>query len=368
MTPSDDMRHMAHALRLGRRGLGRTWPNPAVGAVVVKDGVIIGRGFTQPGGRPHAEAKALEQAGERAAGATLYVTLEPCAHRSVRGAMPCVEATIKAGITRVVSAMEDPNPHIAGVSHALLRSLGIKVTVGLGGEDAALDHRGHVSRITRGRPMVTLKLALSSEGFIATSDHRPVALTSEAMNRRMHLMRAEHDAILVGSGTVLSDDPALTCRLPGMEDRSPVRVVMDSTLMLAQKPSRLVATARETPTWVFATSDAPLAAEKLLRAEGVEVMRVEADAQGHADLGAALRLLSERGITRVMAEGGAHLAYALRTHDLIDEIVLLRSPTAIGEHGLPPFDRLPLDQALATFSQAAREQIGPDLMLTYRRP
>lgn len=359
---------MAHALRLGRRGLGRTWPNPAVGAVVVKNGVILGRGFTQAGGRPHAEAKALEQAGERAAGATLYVTLEPCAHRSVRGAMPCMEAAIKAGVARVVSAMEDPNPHIAGVSHALMRSLGIKVSVGLGGDEARIDHRGHVSRITKGRPFVALKMALSAEGFIATSDRKPAALSSPDMNRRMHLMRAQHDAIMVGIGTVSSDDPSLTCRLPGMEERSPVRVIIDRHLRLASQPFKLVQTAKEVPVWVFAGLSASIDAERALTTQGVEVMRVESDAAGHLDLKAALALLGTRGITRLMVEGGAGLASALHTSDLIDECVFIQSQTELGTKGLAPFADHALPNVLSSFREAASESHGGDLMTTYRRP
>ena len=224
-----DLRFMQLALSLGRRGLGRTWPNPAVGAVVVKDGIIVGRGWTQPGGRPHAEPEALRRAGVAARGATLYVTLEPCSHFGK--SPPCVDAVIASGIARVVSAIEDPNPEVAGQGHARLRAAGIQVEVGLCSAEAARDHAGHFRRIRDHRPHVMLKLAVSADDRIAADGRKPVAITGEAARARVHLLRAQSDAILVGIGTVLADDPLLTCRLPGMEKRSPVRVVLDLSLI-----------------------------------------------------------------------------------------------------------------------------------------
>src|SRR5271154_2666036 len=202
-----DQRFMELALALGRRGWGRTWPNPAVGAVVVKDGVIVGRGWTQPGGRPHAEPVALAQAGEAARGATLYATLEPCSH--VGKSPPCADAIIAAGIKRVVSAIEDPNPEVAGQGHARLRAAGIAVDVGLCAAEAAHDHSGHFRRIRDKRPHVILKLAVSADDKIGAVGHKPVAITGEAARTRVHLLRAQCDAILVGIGTVLADDPLL---------------------------------------------------------------------------------------------------------------------------------------------------------------
>src|ERR1700737_331392 len=237
-----DRRFMRLALTLGRRGQGRTWPNPAVGAVVVKDGVIVARGWTQPGGPPHAEPEALKRAGEAARGATLYVTLEPCSH--VGKSPPCADAIIAAGIARVVSAIEDPNPEVAGQGHAKLRAAGITVDIGLGAVEAAHDHAGHFRRVRDKRPHVILKLAVSSDDRIAAAGRRPVAITGEAARARVHQLRAESDAILVGIGTVLSDDPLLTCRLPGMEARSPVRVVLDRSLRVPG-PTRLVQSPRE---------------------------------------------------------------------------------------------------------------------------
>ena len=196
-----DRRFMELALTLGRRGLGRTWPNPAVGAVIVKDGIIVGRGWTQPGGRPHAEPVALTQAGEAARGATLYVTLEPCSH--VGKSPPCADAVISAGLSRVVSAIEDPNPEVAGQGHAKLRNAGIEVHVGVMAEEAARAHAGHFRRIREHRPNVIVKLAVSADDKIAAAGHKTVAITSEVANARTHLLRAQCDAILVGIGTVL---------------------------------------------------------------------------------------------------------------------------------------------------------------------
>ena len=246
-----DQRFMALALALGWRGQGRTWPNPAVGAVIVKDGVIIGRGWTQPGGRPHAEVEALQRAGEAARGATLYVTLEPCSHHGK--SPPCADAVISAGIARVVSAIEDPNPEVAGQGHARLRAAGIIVDVGLGAAEAARDHAGHFRRIRDKRPHVILKLAVSSDEKIAAAGHRPVAISGDAARSRVHLLRAQSDAILVGIGTVLADDPLLTCRLPGMAAQSPVRVVLDRALRIPGS-SRLVHSAREVPLWVMTSN------------------------------------------------------------------------------------------------------------------
>src|SRR5258708_4438553 len=254
-----DLRFMQLALTLGRRGQGRTWPNPAVGAVVVKEGVIVGRGWTQPGGRPHAEPEALRHAGDAACGATLYVTLEPCSH--VGKSPPCADAIIAAGVARVVSAIEDPNPEVAGQGHAKLRAAGITVEVGLCAAEAAHDHAGHFRRIRDKRPHVILKLAVRSDDKIGAAGRKPVTISGEAAKARVHLLRAQSDAILVGIGTVLADDPMLTCRLPGMEARSPVRVVLDRSLRIPGT-SRLGHSPRETPrggmTSDLAVAPAPL--------------------------------------------------------------------------------------------------------------
>src|ERR1700722_1331899 len=272
-----DQRFMQLALSLGRRGLGRTRPNPAVGAVVVKDGVIVGRGWTQPGGRPHAEPVALAQAGSAARGATLYVTLEPCSH--VGKSPPCADAVIAAGVKRVVSAIEDPNPEVAGQGHAKLRNAGIEVDVGLGAAEAVRDHAGHFRRVRDKRPHVVLKLAVSTDDKIGAGGHQPVAISGEAAKARMHLLRAQCDAILVGIGTVLADDPLLTCRLPGMEAHSPARVVLDRALRIPAT-SRLVHSARSTPLWVVTSNLAEAPTAAMLGAAGAQVIRVASTPAG----------------------------------------------------------------------------------------
>src|ERR1700704_5109960 len=296
-----DQRFMALALTLGRRGQGRTWPNPAVGAVIVKDGVIFGRGWTQPGGRPHAEIEALRHAGDAARGATLVVTLEPCSH--VGKSPPCADAIIAAGIARVVSAIEDPNPEVAGQGHARLRAAGIVVDVGLGAEEAARDHAGHFRRVRDKRPHVILKLAVSSDDKIAGAGHKPIAITGEAAKTRVHLLRAQCDAILVGIGTALADDPLLTCRLPGMEARSPVRVGLDRSLRIPGT-SRLVHSAREVALSLLTSQLAEASAAMKLGAAGAQVIRVATTTTPPPglDLANVLHALAEKGITRLLVE------------------------------------------------------------------
>jgi diaminohydroxyphosphoribosylaminopyrimidine deaminase/5-amino-6-(5-phosphoribosylamino)uracil reductase len=342
-----DQRFMQLALTLGRRGLGRTWPNPAVGAVVVKDGIIVGRGWTQPGGRPHAEPEALARAGREARGATLYVTLEPCSH--VGKSPPCADAIIAAGIARVVSAIEDPNPEVAGQGHARLRAAGLSVDIGIGANEAAHDHAGHFRRIRDQRPHVILKLAVSADDKIGAAGRKPVKLTGEAARARVHLLRAQCDAILVGIGTVLSDDPLLTCRLPGMEARSPVRIVLDRSLRIPGT-SRLVHSARETPLWVMSSGQAEAAAAAKLGAAGAQVIRVDAAPAPSPglDLLAVLHALAGKGITRLLVEGGAQVASSFVAAGLADEVWLLRSPEPVGADGVAALDTLPL----ATITQS----------------
>ena len=360
-----DQRFMQLALSLGRRGLGRTWPNPAVGAVVVKDGVIVGRGWTQPGGRPHAEPEALNRAGEAARGATLYVTLEPCSH--VGKSPPCVDAVIVSGISRVVSAIEDPNPYVAGQGHAKLRAAGIAVDVGLCAVEAAHDHAGHFRVVRDRRPHVILKLAVSADDKIAAAGHKPVAITGEAARTRVHLLRAQCDAVLVGIGTVLADDPLLTCRLPGMEVRSPVRVVLDRALRLPGD-SKLMHSARQTPLWVVTSQLAEAPAIAKLGAAGAEVFRV-ATLSARISPSAVLLALAEEGITRLMVEGGAQVASSFVAADLVDEIWLLRGPDKIGPEGIPALDALPLSAITGSpaFRTRASESLGNDTLTVYER-
>jgi diaminohydroxyphosphoribosylaminopyrimidine deaminase/5-amino-6-(5-phosphoribosylamino)uracil reductase len=358
---------MQLALALGRRGQGRVWPNPAVGAVVVKDGIIVGRGWTQPGGRPHAEPEALARAGTYARGATLYVTLEPCSHHGK--SPPCADAIIAAGIARVVSAIEDPNPEVGGQGHDRLRAAGIAVDVGLCAEEAAHDHAGHFLRVREKRPFVILKLAVSSDDRIAAAGRRPVAITGEASRARVHLLRAQSDAILVGIGTALADDPLLTCRLPGMAARSPVRVVLDRALRLPGT-GRLVHSAREHPLWVMTSELAEAAAMARLGAAGAQVIRVPTtDTSPGLDLGAVLRALSDRGITRLMVEGGARVASSFVAAGLVDEVWLLRGAMAIGAEGIAALDKQPLSIITASprWRVRASETLERDTLTVYER-
>ena len=362
-----DQRFMQLALTLGRRGQGRTWPNPAVGAVVVKDGVIIGRGWTQPGGRPHAEPEALKRAGEAARGATLYVTLEPCSH--IGKSPPCADAIIAAGIARVVSAIEDPNPEVAGQGHAKLRAAGIAVDIGLGAAEAARDHAGHFRRVRDRRPNVILKLAVSSDDKIGAAGRKPVTISGEAAKARVHLLRAQCDAILVGIGTVRADDPLLTCRLPGMAARSPVRVVLDRNLRIPGS-SRLVHSARETPLWVMTSNLAEAPAAMKLGAAGAQVIRVAtATPPPGLDLPAVLHALSEKGITRLLVEGGARVASSFVAAGLVDEVWLLRGADPVGADGVAALNALPLTALTEspTFKVRASETLEKDTLTIYER-
>jgi diaminohydroxyphosphoribosylaminopyrimidine deaminase / 5-amino-6-(5-phosphoribosylamino)uracil reductase len=363
-----DQRFMQLALTLGRRGQGRTWPNPAVGAVVVKDGVIVGRGWTQPGGRPHAEPEALKRAGEAARGATLYATLEPCSH--VGKSPPCVDAIIAARIARVVSAIEDPNPEVAGQGHAKLRAAGITVDIGLCADEAARDHAGHFRRIRDRRPHVILKLAVSSDDKIGAAGRKPLAISGEAAKARVHLLRAQCDAILVGIGTVQADDPLLTCRLPGMEAQSPVRLVLDRALRIPGT-SKLVHSARETPLWVMTSNLSEAPAAMKLGAAGAQVIRVATTTTPPPglDLRAVLHALSEKGITRLLVEGGARVASSFVAADLVDEVWLLRGPDAVGADGVPALDALPLTSITQSpaFKVRASEVLQKDTLTIYER-
>ncbi|MBV8663175.1 MAG: bifunctional diaminohydroxyphosphoribosylaminopyrimidine deaminase/5-amino-6-(5-phosphoribosylamino)uracil reductase RibD [Hyphomicrobiales bacterium] len=346
-TTIDDERWMAAALRFGRRGMGLAAPNPSVGALLVKNGVVVGRGVTSAGGRPHAETQAIREAGAAARGATLYVTLEPCSHHGATP--PCAEAIITAGVARVVCAIEDPDVRVAGRGFAILRAAGIELAVGAGAAAAARDHRGHIMRVVAGRPMVTLKLARTADGYAAGDDHDPrLAITGEIANLRVQVMRTLHDAIMIGVGTALGDDPLLTVRLPGVHSR-PLRVVLDTHLSLPPR-SRLCETAREVPTLAIASRAASREREAALVASGVEVARVDADKTARVDLEAALKLLAQRGITRVFSEGGPRIGSRLIEAGLADEIALFTALKPLGRPGLKALN----EKALAALSDAER--------------
>ena len=331
--PGSDVAFMSAAVAYGRRGLGLTAPNPAVGCVIVRDGVIVGRGATMPGGRPHAETEALRDASERARGATLYVSLEPCSHYGVTP--PCADAIVKAGLARVVSALEDPDVRVAGRGHGKIVAAGIGLLTGVGSRAARRGNLGHILRVTEGRPMVTLKLAETANGLAAGGLHDPrLMITGAAANGRVQVMRAMHDAIMVGVGTAVADDPLLTVRAPGLEERRPLRIVLDSRLRLPLR-SRLVATAGERKLLVVASEDASRSAQSALEAAGVEVVRVARGTAGDLDLTAALKVLGQRGITRVFAEGGPTVASRLLEQGLADEVVLFSAPKPFGGDGVP---------------------------------
>ncbi len=360
---SDDERFMRLALALGRRNLGSTWPNPAVGAVIVKDGVVIARGWTQEGGRPHAEVEALRRAKKTTQGATMYVSLEPCSHQGKTP--PCADAIVRAGIARVVSAMEDPNPEVAGQGHERLRAKGITVDVGLGVDEARRIHAGHVTRITTGRPHVTLKLAISADGKAGLAGRKPAPISGEAARERIFQIRAASDAILVGIGTVLSDDPQLTCRLPGMFERSPVRVVLDEDLHLPLATS-VVATVRETPTWVFTSQQPSAVAEEILQQKGCKVFRVD-EGNGRLDLSQVLKTLGEQGITRLLVEGGPTVASSFVSADLVDEVILVRGEKPIGDTGIDPLEGMPLEAITGRLTLRGSERLATDTIENFVR-
>jgi len=359
-----DERLMAAALSVGRRNLGQTFPNPAVGALVVRwqEGtpVVVSRGFTARGGRPHAEAEALRRAGAAAKDATIYVTLEPCVPHG-RGE-PCTDTIIKAGISRTVIALEDPNPGTGGRGVARLQEAGVTVTVGPGAIEARRAHAGHIRRMRDGRVHVILKLAVSADGKTGLAGRKPADISCARSRAEAHMLRATADAVLVGVGTVLADDPMLNCRLPGMADRSPIRIVLDG-LLRTPLSSRLVKTAREIPLWIIARPDAPLEPQRELEAAGAEVLRVSATG-GKVDLGEALWLLATREITRVLAEAGPILAGALLKANLVDEAVVVRSPKTLGEDAIPALEGMPLAALLENPRLAVieRRDVGGDTL------
>ena len=365
-----DEQWMAYALALGRRNKGNTAENPAVGCVLTQRAglktVPVGIGWTQAGGRPHAETQALAMAGERARGATAYVTLEPCNHQG--RTPPCSRALIEAGVSRVVVALMDPDVRVAGQGIAALRRAGIAVETGILDHQARLDLAGFLQRKTQGRPHIMLKLAVSGDGKIAAKPGVPTKITGATANARVHLLRASCDAILVGVSTVHADDPQLTCRLAGLEDRSPVRLVSDSKLSIPLD-CQLVATARQTPLWVLTCTDADPHKAEALRQAGVTLVYCARTPVGKVDLPEAMLRLGGRGINTVMAEGGAHMARALLEESLVDEVNLFSAEKSLGPEGLDALAGLPLDRITdnPAFRLRSEEPIGEDRLATYER-
>lgn len=364
-SPSADARFMDIALALARRGLGTTAPNPTVGAVIVDEraGEVIARGWTQPGGRPHGETEALRRAGPRARGATMYVTLEPCSHHG--GTPPCAEALVAAGLGRVVVAIEDPDPRVSGRGLELLRAAGISLTRGVGAEEADWITRGHILRVTERRPFIQLKLALRPDGAVPRgAGGQPLWTTSLEARAQGHLLRARADAILVGRHTVEDDDPELTCRLPGLRHRSPIRVVLAHGLGINPE-SKIVRTARDVPVIVFCGACANQERRARLVAGGCEVVSVR-EVEGALWLPAVAEALVARGVTRLLVEGGPAVWRSFARAGLVDEVILFHAGSA-GSAGapppLPPRDLLP-DLDLA---QTSARRVGGDAMVTFRR-
>lgn len=364
MNAADDARFMALALALGARGLGQVWPNPAVGCVIVKDGAVLGRGWTQPGGRPHAETGALAQAGAAARGATAYVSLEPCAHHGQTP--PCAAALVTAGVARVVTALTDPDPRVAGRGHAMLRAAGIAVTEGVMADEARRAQAGFLTRVTRGRPLLTLKLATSLDGRIATAAGESHWITGPEARRAVHALRMRQDAVMVGGGTARADDPRLTVRDMGAA-RQPVRVIAARDLDLPEAGA-LAASVAEAPLWLLHGAGAPAARRAAWQGRGARLLDV-AEAGGTLDPAAMLAALGAAGLTRVLCEGGGQLAAALLAAGLVDEIVTFGAGLMLGAEGRAAVGPL----GLARLAEASRfvldgvAPVGGDVMARWRR-
>jgi len=365
---NDDARFMDAALNFGRRHMGIAAPNPSVGTIIVKtDGaepVAIARGVTAKGGRPHAETEALKMAGADARGATAYVTLEPCAHHSKTP--PCSSALIAAQVGRVVIAIEDPNPLVSGNGIRMLRDAGIETIVGIGAAQAKIDHAGHFRRVRDGRPHVLLKIAVSADGKTGLEGRKPARISGPVSMAEAHILRATCDAIMVGSGTVLADNPKLDCRLPGMESRSPIRIVLDGSLRIPLD-CHLVRTARERRLIVIAGENAPADKAKVLEQSGVEVVHVacKRDRYRKMIMDEAMLELGKRGVTRLLVEGGPVLSASLLQSDLVDEAVVVRSPVTLGANAIDAIEGQPLEALLASPRLKVIEErmLGEDRMI-----
>ncbi len=362
----DDESFMRSALTLAARALGRSAPNPAVGCLIVRDGRVVGRGWTQPGGRPHAETMALAQAGPAARGATAYVTLEPCAHHG--RTPPCTDALIAAGIARVAIPLVDPDPRVSGRGMAMLEAAGIAVTCGCLEAEAAALNRGFLTRIRSGRPWLVLKLAQSLDGRIATAAGESRWITGVEARREVHLARALADAVLVGTGTARADDPMLDIRGIGLAQANPVRVIVSADLDLPPA-GRAGASARSIPLWLVHAPDTPAARREAWEATGATLIEVPRRADRRIDLGALLAALGARGLTRVLCEGGGGLAAGLIAEGLADEIVTYTAGLVIGGDGTPAVAAT----GLARLADAPRYRLvgtrilGADLRAEWRR-
>jgi diaminohydroxyphosphoribosylaminopyrimidine deaminase/5-amino-6-(5-phosphoribosylamino)uracil reductase len=351
---------MGAALSLAARNLGQVWPNPAVGCVIVDAaGHVVGRGSTRPGGRPHAETEALAMSGERARGGTAYVSLEPCAHHGKTP--PCADALAAAGIARCVAAMEDPDPRVSGRGAAALKKSGIAVETGLLADQAEALNIGFLTRVRTGRPFAALKLATSLDGRIATRAGESRWITGEEARAFGHMLRATHDAIAVGSGTVLADDPELTCRLKGLEHRSPIRLLFDRR---GRTPASARVLSAVPPTWVIGGASSEISRKV---AQHVEI---SGNQDAGAWLSAALGELGKAGLTRILVEGGATLATAFLKAGLVDRLYWFRAPLVIGGDGVPGIAPLALDRLAESVGLrcVGRRTLGNDVLELYERP
>jgi len=359
---NDDTRWMKLALGLGARGLGQVRPNPAVGCVIVKNGRLLGRGWTQPSGRPHAETVALAQAGEAARGATAYVTLEPCAHHGKTP--PCATALVAAGIARVICPLEDPDSRVSGNGFQILRKAGIVVETGAMETAAREAHKGFLFKTSQNRPMLTLKLATSLDGRIATAKGESRWITGPQARATVHQMRASHDAVLIGGGTAKADDPMLDIRGLGLARANPVRIVVDSQLTLSLE-SRLARSARDIPLWLC-HNDAPEEKQAAWKALGAKLIAVKRGKKG-LDMADLMAKLASEGLTRVLCEGGGQLAASLIAANLVDRLEVFHAGLALGASGTPALAPLPFDslQDFPRFKLCEVRKLGPDTLASY---
>lgn len=362
---AQDERWMRLALSLAQRGLGRVWPNPAVGCVIVKNEKVLGRGWTQKGGRPHAETVALAQAGSAAKGATAYVTLEPCAHHGKTP--PCAKALVEAGIARVVSALDDPDSRVAGQGYEIVRNAGVELTEDVLVDAAADINKGFLLNRTIGRPMFTLKMASSIDGRIATASGESRWITGPEARRQVHMMRAQHDAVLIGAGTARVDDPLLDVRDLGMEDDNPVRIILDGGVSLSLT-SRLAQTAKQTPLWICHRAGMDKARRKTWEEIGASLIEVKHSKTGELDLNDMALQLGKRGITRVLCEGGGRVASSMISAELVDTLVTFTAGLAIGSEGGSVFGPLQIDalQDAPRFELIESRKVGGDIMTTWK--
>jgi len=356
----DDNRWMRLALSLAKRGLGNVWPNPAVGCVIIKNGLLLGRGWTQPLGRPHAETMALAQAGNGAHGATAYVTLEPCSHHGQTP--PCADGLAQAGVARVVCALTDPDPRVSGRGFSRLADAGIQLDKNILSEEAEALNLGFLLSRTIERPMITLKLAMSLDGRIATASGESRWITGPTARRNVHMLRANHDAVLIGRGTAATDNPMLDVRDLGLENRNPVRVVADGGLSLSPS-SRLARSANDTPLWLCHHHGIERERRNMWQDLGAKLIEVQTTDTGELDIGDLATKLAQNGLTRVLCEGGGQLAASLIQAELVDRLILHSAGLLLGSKAHAGIGALGHSSLVdfPRFEQCGIQQLGQDI-------